>query len=132
MNRFSSMIVPLLLLTACGGEKEPAAAADRAEPPVAAAPEPAEPRRVLASSRIYYDLTRFEWYAHGEPLLHEQLAYQPVGRPLSASLEEMERAGEYRGVEFYRREGDDQSLYVPVYDGYWLSFRAAAPTARAD
>ena len=87
---------------------------------------------MLASSRIYYDLTRFEWYARGEPLVHDQLPYQPAGTPVAADLAELERAGEYQGVEYYHRQGDDQSLYVPVYDGYWLAFRPAVHSARAD
>ncbi|HUF50595.1 MAG TPA: hypothetical protein VMN60_07180 [Longimicrobiales bacterium] len=83
-------------------------------------------RVVLPADRIYYTLTEHEWYARGEPLLHEGRAFSPSGMPLAASLPDMERAGEYRGVEFYRRAGMDDALFVPVYRGYWQVFRGAA------
>lgn len=88
------------------------------------------PREQLARDRIYYDLTRFEWYARGEPLVRDGVAYQPAGLPIALSLRELERIGEFEGVEYYRRAGDADHLYVPVFDGYWLAFRP--PPARAD
>lgn len=88
-------------------------------------PAPAAPARTefLPSERIYYDLTQFEWYAHGEPLRDAGLSYQPFGMPLAAPLAEMERAGDYQGVEYYRRSGSEGLLYVPVFEGYWLAFQ---------
>ena len=79
----------------------------------------------LPSNRIYYTLTSFDWYARGEPLVHDGRAYAPEGMPVSASLADMSKAGDYHGVEFYVRSGDpDPVVYVPVYDGYWQRFRA--------
>lgn len=81
-------------------------------------------REVLPSARIYYTLTDHEWYARGEPLLHDSRAYQPAGMPVSASATEMELVGEYHGVDYYvRREDASHALYVPVFEGYWQSFR---------
>lgn len=79
----------------------------------------------LPSNRIYYTLTSFDWYARGEPLVHEGRPYEPEGMPVSASLSDMSRLGDYQGVEFYAQSGDiDPVVYVPVYDGYWQRFRA--------
>jgi hypothetical protein len=81
-------------------------------------------REVLPAGRIYYTLTDHEWYARGEPLLHGSRAHQPAGRPVSASLDEMELAGEYMGVDYYTRRQDEGDLvYVPVFEGYWQAFR---------
>jgi hypothetical protein len=123
-------------LFACGAP-EPAHVPPEDGATVAGALAPASaasPRTdFLPSERIYYDLTRFEWYAHGEPLRAADLSYQPAGLPLAAPLAEMERAGEYRGVEYYRRSGSDDRLYVPVFEGYWLAFRAVSgPPVPAD
>jgi hypothetical protein len=86
---------------------------------------PASDIETLPSSRIYYTLTSFDWYARGEPLVHDSRAWEPEGTPISASLADMARAGEYQGVEYYVRSGDpDPVVYVPVYDGYWQRFRA--------
>jgi hypothetical protein len=49
-------------------------------------------REDLPSARIYYTLTDHEWYARGDPLVHENAFYIPAGQPVSASLEEMEQA----------------------------------------
>ena len=115
---------------ACGAEEDPAVSAA----PVAAADSSAgpdstfasEPDRVLLpADRIYYTLTAHEWYARGEPLVHEGRSFNPAGMPVAASLSEMERVGEYQGVEYYRRTGDDTTLFVPVYRGYWQVFRSA-------
>jgi hypothetical protein len=82
---------------------------------------------------IYYDLTRYEWYARGEPLVHEGWSYSP-GALVAASGGEMEALGDYGGVTYYRRrDGGADSLFVPVYERYWLTFNpgAAADTAAA-
>jgi hypothetical protein len=85
---------------------------------------PDEERESLPSSRIYYTLTDYAWYAHGEPLLHEGRPHVPVGLPIAASVEEMEKVGEYEGVDYYTRRNDSEPvLYVPVFEGYWLTFR---------
>jgi hypothetical protein len=81
-------------------------------------------REDLPSARIYYTLTDHEWYARGDPLVHENVSYAPGGQPVAASLEEMQEAGAYHGVEYYVRHGDERhTLYVPVFEGYWQPFR---------
>ena len=119
----------LLLLAACGETAEPSETA--AQPVAQTLPAP-EARRLLTRDRIYYDLTRYDWYARGEPLVHGQSSYQPAGAPVAASLDQMEREGEYQGVEYYRRDGDETLLYVPVFDGYWLGFRPTTPAPPAN
>jgi hypothetical protein len=94
-----------------------------------AAPDPTfapnRQRETLPSNRIYYTLTQHEWYARGQPLLHENRAYHPRGMPVTASLPEMSAIGEYEGVEYYARGADtDAVLYIPVFEGYWQAFRA--------
>jgi len=88
-----------------------------------------EERVTLPSSRIYYTLTSYDWYARGQPLLHDGRAYTPQGLPIPASLEEMTRVGEFEGVEYYERAGDSSpAVFVPVFQGYWQQFRLD-PTA---
>jgi hypothetical protein len=82
-------------------------------------------RQTLPPSRIYYTLTDHPWYARGEPLVHENAAYHAAGMPVAASVDQMQHAGEYQGVDYYLRQGDErQAVYVPIYEGYWQSFRA--------
>lgn len=77
--------------------------------------------------RIYHDLTRFDWYARGEPLVHEGRSYGLDGDgPVALDARTLERVGEYGGVEYYHRDSDAR-LYVPVYDGYWLGFAPENP-----
>ena len=93
---------------------------------------PVEDRATLPTSRIYYTLTSHEWYARGEPLLHDGRPHAPDGMPVHASLTEMTRAGEYQGVEYYVHAADTgAAVYVPVFDGYWQRFRADASAAAA-
>lgn len=80
------------------------------------------PRETLPSSRIYYTLTRHEWYARGEPLVHEGRRYQAGGMPVRAELDEMRHLGDYHGVEYYAREDGSSAVYVPVFEGYWQPF----------
>lgn len=82
---------------------------------------------ILTPDRIYYTLTSYGWYARGEPLMHEGTPHQPDGRPVRTSLDMMEQAGTYQGVDYYRhRGGTEPLLYVPVFEGYWQPFRAGA------
>lgn len=74
---------------------------------------------------IYYDLTRFDWYARGEPMRLDDGAYAPGGAPVRAATSEMEKVGEYEGVEYYARDdasGSEGVVYVPVFEGFWLPF----------
>jgi hypothetical protein len=101
------------------------AAADTAATVTDSTFAPDRQRETLPSNRIYYTLADHEWYARGQPLLHENRAYQPTGMPVVASLPEMRPAGEYHGVEYYTRDADDAPiLYIPVFEGYWQAFRA--------
>jgi hypothetical protein len=133
-NRNRIDIVPCVIvacfLLGCGSD-EPESQATAAEVEVpeitggidtvfTAAPARAD----LPSARIYYTLTDHEWYARGDPLMHENTAYSPSGQPVSVSLDEMQQAGDYFGVEYYVRPGDERhALYVPVFEGYWQPFR---------
>lgn len=83
---------------------------------------PEEPADAEARpERVYYDLMRYDWYAHGQPLVFDSASYEPDGQPLAIDARSLERVGDYGGVDVYRRETDPR-LYVPVYDGYWLAF----------
>jgi hypothetical protein len=74
---------------------------------------------------IYYDLTRHDWYARGEPLVHEGRAYVAGGALVAAETSAMRPLGEYGGVSYYQREGESaETLFVPVYERYWMQFRA--------
>lgn len=124
------MLVACCVLAGCRGEEEPPAA-ERDGAALAEAGDSvftAETDRVsLPRDRIYFTLTSHEWYARGEPLLYGGRQYRPAGMPVAASLTEMEKAGDFQGVEFYRRSGDTAAtVYVPVYEGYWQIFRTDA------
>lgn len=119
------------MLAGCGTDDGPPGA-DSADAPIAADSiaadsvfEPAEDVVTLPTSRIYYTLTSYDWYARGEPLIHDGRPYTPEGMPVHASLDDMGRAGDYQGVEYYVRTGDPApAVYVPVFDGYWQRFTA--------
>jgi hypothetical protein len=81
--------------------------------------------------RIYYDLTQFTWYARAEPIVTQQQRYMPGGEPVAIPLAKLQLSGNYQGVDYYVARNDKEppsTIYVPVYEGYWLSFRAASPT----
>lgn len=89
-------------------------------------PAPVQPPDAAARpERIFHDLTRFDWYARGEPLVHEGRSYAlDVHGPVALDARTLRRVGEYGGVDYYQRDTDAR-LYVPVYDGYWLGFAPA-------
>lgn len=126
------MVVAAVLVGVCGCNRsedtEPAATATAAADSVApdsvfrAPAEPVAP----STHRIYYTLTSHEWYAQGRPLVHEGQPHQPAGVPVNASADELTRAGEFEGVEYYTRAGEAGVVYVPVFEGYWQVFRGAA------
>lgn len=90
--------------------------------------EPADGSRVVAEPEaleIYRDLSVFEWYQRGEPLMFNGRGYLPEGRPRAIAAERMHPAGAYAGVDFYVQDGDEPpytTVYVPVYQGYWQPF----------
>lgn len=118
--------VACCVLAGCGSDEQPAedppAAADRVASDSVFAPP--EDLVTLPTSRIYYTLTSYEWYARGEPLVHDGRPFEPEGMPVSASLDGMTKVGEYQGVEYYVQKGNPEAaVYVPVFDGYWQRFR---------
>jgi hypothetical protein len=127
---------------ACGGDDgtvEGRADADVPETPGAAAADPADDDIFIAEldggaerpETIYYDLTRFEWYARGEPLVHDGRRYAAGGALVAAPANAMERVGEYGGVQYYRQPASgDATLFVPVHERYWLQFRGQDAAAR--
>ena len=104
-------------------------------------PEPASVETVAATTaeaddsadtprQIYYNLTRYGWYQRAEPLAFAQQRYMPRGAPIVIPLAKLRLAGNYQGVDFYVLHTEEEpptTLYVPVYERYWLSF-VAAPT----
>lgn len=74
---------------------------------------------------IYYDLTFFEWYKKGEPILLDHGRYLP-GEVEPTAERHFVKEGVYEGVDYYRAQGGDDEgsdiIYVPVYEGYWLPF----------
>jgi hypothetical protein len=105
------------------GEAAAAAVADTAAAAAASEPLP---------ERIYFDLTRHDWYARGEPLVYSDVRYEAGRDLLAAPLSAMRKLGEYQGVDVYGAAdaAEDSTLYVPVHPGYWLPFtRTGAATA---
>lgn len=121
--------VACCVLAGCQADEQPASGPPAATDSVAADSlfSPDEDQVNLPTSRIYYTLTSHDWYARGEPLVHDGRPFEPEGMPVNASLTDMTKAGEYQGVEFYTHATDaDAAVYVPVFDGYWQRFQAAA------
>jgi hypothetical protein len=105
-----------------------AAAAEDAPPADADTAAAAEP----LPERIYFDLTRHDWYARGEPLVYSEVRYEAGRDVVAAPLSAMRKLGEYQGVDVYGAAdaAGDSTLYVPVHPGYWLPFtRTGAATA---
>jgi len=79
---------------------------------------------------IYYDLTVYEWYRRGEPLIAGEFAFQPNGVPRPIPLDSLRRAGNYQGVDYYVRNAVPEphdTLFVPVFDDFWQPFLAVGP-----
>jgi hypothetical protein len=128
-NRIVTCVVACCVLAACG-RADPGVHATAAEidaPEITGGTDTvyiaAPAREDLPSTRIYFTLTDHEWHARGLPLVHDNAPYIAGGQPVSASLDEMEHMGNYHGVEYYSRHGDERrTLYVPVFEGYWQPF----------
>lgn len=87
----------------------------------------AAPRR---PDEIYYDLTIYDWYRRGEPLVAGGFAFQPAGTPRAIPLDSLDRAGNYQGVDFYVRNGAGEpfdTLFVPVFEDFWQPFLPVGP-----
>ena len=127
-----TILVATLVLVACDVRGNGSDTMEAAVVPALDAPEP-KPAAPLHPGNIFYDLTRFEWYARGEALLHDSIAFDPLGGPVPLPLAELEHVGNYQGVDFYQHRSAadrDAVRYVPVYEGYWLRFAAPpSPTA---
>jgi len=79
---------------------------------------------------IYYDLTVYEWYRRGEPLVAGEFAFQPDGVPRPIPFDSLRRAGNYQGVDYYVRRDVPEphdTLFVPVFDDYWQPFLPVGP-----
>jgi hypothetical protein len=121
--KFMMLLALALWSGACRQQAEVPAPVAVEPAPSAPSPPAARPARdLLPRERIYYDLTRFDWYAHGEPLRHEGMSYQPGGLPIAADAHDMQQLGDYQGVDYYRHADGDGRIFVPVADGYWLAF----------
>lgn len=91
---------------------------------------PAPPRTADKDSlpaRVYYNLSSYEWYAHGEPLYWDNRDWELAGGPVPLTTGEMTLVGEYAGVDVYvvtaeDAEGSVSAVYVPVSEGFWLPF----------
>lgn len=107
----------------------------RAAPETTMIPVRPPPRLVARDSlpaRIYYDLTRFEWYARGEPLRWADRDWQPDGNPLALETETLRLVGEFEGVDVWIRADEDpvMHIYVPVSEGFWLRFASEGGNPR--
>jgi hypothetical protein len=114
---------------ACGRPDAEGTASVGASPAATSATSAEEPATVPrpAPLRIFHDLTGFDWYRRGEPLVYNGRAYQPSGPPVRAEAGTMTKIGEYGGVDIYAHAApaEDGALYVPVYEDYGLAFIAS-------
>lgn len=124
---FSGVIVAALL--ACGPDGQPqfvgATEEHTLEEETADEPSPPPEARNSEPPEIYYDLTRFDWYRRGQPLLVEGRPFQPAGRPEPTGVREFTELGRYDGVTYYAVAGSEAPhnvVYVPVSPGYWQPF----------
>lgn len=82
-----------------------------------------------APETIYFDLTQYEWYRRGEPVVIDEARYLP-GAVEATGERKLKREGDYQGVEYYASEGASQpfdTIFVPVFPGYWLTFLNQTP-----
>jgi len=125
-------LAAMLVVAACGGDGADGAAPDAAaarDTTDSAAAAPAAPAIAVEDtpSELYFDLTLFDWYRRGEPLVHQGRRYQAMGDPVVESAESMAELGRYQGVAYYRRQDAADpvyTVYVPVYYRYWQRFVA--------
>ena len=125
-------LVPLALLLPLTASSCDRDAADDDVP--AAAPAAVDSPLVSAGAgdpgtkpaEIYFDLTRFQWYREGRPLVHQGRSYMPQADPAPVDRE-LKEAGSYEGVTYYVADDAAEpvyTIYVPVYYRYWQRFTA--------
>jgi hypothetical protein len=124
----------LLSAAACdrGAGPPQAAPADAAGDVATSAPvQDDTPAAAPRPPRIYYDLTDFEWYAMGRPLVHDGHTYEVGRNAARIDMATLTLLGEYQGVDYYQRarEDADSVLYVPVFEEFWLPFVSSGATA---
>ena len=120
--RLAVALLSAALLGCAAGEEEESGGAMPADGSAEAPGPPTIP------DEIYHDLTEFDWYRRGAPLLHDGAPYQPAGRPVPAETSTLEPAGSHEGVRYWTRTGAARAdtLFVPVYPRYWLPFTRAS------
>jgi hypothetical protein len=130
-SRSSACLLAIALAAGCGrggrDEDSPAGIRDAATVVVSNAADQDAANGQSAGTipdEIYYDLTRFEWYRHGQPLMIDGTGYVPDGIPRALRDRPLERAGEYGGVAYYAAPGSAPTgvVLVPVFEGYWQAF----------
>jgi hypothetical protein len=131
--RRSSALTALVLALATAGCAPEHTYGDSAEVRAPVGPQAVMPTETAAAGmprprEIYYDLTAFEWYRQGQPLMIAGRAFVPVGRPEAIRDRPLDLAGEYGGVAYYVQRGSSPGtgVLVPVFEGYWQPFLPAA------
>lgn len=90
----------------------------------------ASPEDVAPPPRqVYYDLTLYDWYRLGQPLLVGGVPHELAGIPVRI-LDPLDLAGTYGGVDYYTTGEGRDTVFVPVYENYWQPFaRSVGPPA---
>lgn len=91
--------------------------------------DPAPSEASAGPSELYYDLTAFDWFLRGEPLVHAGGRYEAAGPPIPMRASELRLLDRYEGVNFYAREGasEGDTVFVPVSERYWIAFTRRSP-----
>lgn len=121
-----AVLVTLHLASSCDREARTDEAPAAAAPPVDTALAARAEVPGKQPEEIYFDLTAFDWYRQGRPLMHQGRAYMPQADPTPIDVE-LREAGAYGGVRYYVAEGTREpvyTIYVPVYYRYWQRFTA--------
>jgi muramoyltetrapeptide carboxypeptidase len=84
-------------------------------------------REDLPSARIYYTLTGHEWYARGQPLVHENAPYSRRDARQRVAHRDAEGGRVPRGRVLHSAWRRRRTLYVPVFEGYWQPFHRRTP-----
>jgi hypothetical protein len=119
--------------TAGGAPDQPGLPDPSAEQDQSEGEAPEKEDEPVRPATVYYDLTRYDWYRRGEPILFEGRRYLP-GRVEPTGERRLHREGTYDGVDFYVSGDMAQPLdtiYVPVFNGYWLPFISEAQPAES-